>query len=350
MKRFLYIDYLRFIAVIGVISIHVVASLVLNYNKFGHSYWWFGNIIDGGMHWAVPIFVMISGALLLSSKKEEPIWMFYKSRVSRIILPFICSLIFYYIWAHKGGFSSVTLGSALKEMLKGPVYYHLWYVYLIIGLILVTPILKIFVQNCTKQHVQLFLGIWLVSQLDGFIKYFFQVDLGISFRVATDFVGYFVLGYYLHNYEVGKQGRILIYFMGLASLLSIWFGTYHLLKDNGNKFNDFLYQDNSLTITIVSFALFLFVRNIRFNKNDGIVPKLIFTVGKYSYGIYLIHVIVKEVLDLKFHINVLLVHPIVGYIVSLFLILFISLFFVWLINGLLKTVITMPTKKTDLKG
>lgn len=64
---------MRVIASLAVVAIHVSAPIVLSFNIVGKGAWWFGNFVDSTSRWAVPIFVMISGVLLLDSRKDEPI-------------------------------------------------------------------------------------------------------------------------------------------------------------------------------------------------------------------------------------------------------------------------------------
>ena len=67
--RIYYMDYLRTIAIIGVLSIHAAAPYVAMYQKVDFSMWEAVIIHNSLSRWCVPIFFMISGALLLGKKE-----------------------------------------------------------------------------------------------------------------------------------------------------------------------------------------------------------------------------------------------------------------------------------------
>lgn len=160
-KNIIYFEYLRCFAIIGVLSIHIVADMVTRFQNVDIVFWWIAHSIDSLSRWCVPIFIMISGALLLNPKRDESIIYFYKNRFIKILIPFFVALLFYFIYKHFNNLKQIYLYDALKELLKGPVYFHLWYVYMLIGLLAVTPILRIFIRHCEKKHIHLFLCFWI---------------------------------------------------------------------------------------------------------------------------------------------------------------------------------------------
>jgi surface polysaccharide O-acyltransferase-like enzyme len=81
------IDDLRFIATIGVILLHTSAGMLPIYGKIPDEYWLIGLSYNALTRFCVPMFVMISGALLLS--REYKTVDFLKKRFVRILLPFL---------------------------------------------------------------------------------------------------------------------------------------------------------------------------------------------------------------------------------------------------------------------
>ena len=91
-----WLDTLRTLATLGVIIIHISSPLVnMEYNK-NMSFWWIGNVVDSAVRYAVPLFLMLSGATLLD--KEFQLWDFYKRRFSRVLVPFLFWIIAYSIY------------------------------------------------------------------------------------------------------------------------------------------------------------------------------------------------------------------------------------------------------------
>ena len=84
-SRVNWIDNVRILAVFFVIWLHVSGPVVVNQPDVASFNWWVGNVADAMSRWCVPLFVMASGALLLSkSLYLEPI-VFYKRRFMRYL-------------------------------------------------------------------------------------------------------------------------------------------------------------------------------------------------------------------------------------------------------------------------
>lgn len=98
-----WINNAKIVAMFAVVIVHVAATFVLN-SPIGSSNWWVGNLYESAARWSVPVFVMLSGALLLHPNKQESLSVFYKKRLSRILVPLIFWSLFYLLWASlKGG-------------------------------------------------------------------------------------------------------------------------------------------------------------------------------------------------------------------------------------------------------
>src|SRR5262245_57812335 len=85
-ERRLGLDLLRVISIAGVVAIHTFGYMVGNDDLRGTPTWWIATAIDLGVVWVVPVFVMISGALVLHPKAHaQGPWVFYKKRFRRIL-------------------------------------------------------------------------------------------------------------------------------------------------------------------------------------------------------------------------------------------------------------------------
>ena len=128
-----WLDNLRVNATIGVILIHASATILFRFTKVPADYWWFANLYNGGYRYVVPIFVMLSGALLLP--REEAIGSFLKKSFMRIVLPFLFyNLIFtFFNWQVRlrgkafGYSDGITW---LGEQFFNGASYHFWYIYM----------------------------------------------------------------------------------------------------------------------------------------------------------------------------------------------------------------------------
>ena len=161
-SRILYIDILRSVSVFAVVLLHASAPFVENLYSNGAKIWWMGNIIDSATRWCVPVLIMISGRLMLSSQKEMEIFRFLKRRLSKVLIPLLVWSFVYMVWyrelAFKLNISMVVL--FIRNFYEGNVYVHLWYLYMLVGLYLITPIIKTYVNNTNLWNLKYFITIW----------------------------------------------------------------------------------------------------------------------------------------------------------------------------------------------
>lgn len=136
-----------------VILLHISSQQALH---FGAG-WWAANILDSVSRVSVPIFLMISGALLLN--KNEPISSFLTKRFSRVFPPLVFWSCFYLAWLTYNG---VVNQNWISAILAGPTMYHLWYLYAIIGLYALVPLLRRFYQNSTFAEKLWVLSLWFI--------------------------------------------------------------------------------------------------------------------------------------------------------------------------------------------
>ncbi len=203
-------DRLRNLATVMVIGIHVAAPIAHGEGSdFNSSWWWSGNFWNSLTRPAVPLFVMLSGYLLLGKDYSLPD--FLKRRFSRVVIPAIFWMLIYCLYGYLANGSPATIGAALKSLVTGPVHYHLWFIYLIIGLYLVYPILRPWVRTASNQDFLYFFVMWSIGTwIYKALAVFAQMPIGIYFELFSNNCGYFVMGYFLGNrvtlnYELGTM-------------------------------------------------------------------------------------------------------------------------------------------------
>ena len=151
--RYEYLDILRILATIAVVMIHVVARGWLKSNIFTFE-WQFYNLFYGILKWAVPIFVMISGALFLGGE-EKSLRRLYGKNIAKIIIAFcFWSAIYVAVYFKERGYG---FRDALSFFLKG--HYHMWFLFMITGLYMLVPILRKITESeeATKYTLWLFM-------------------------------------------------------------------------------------------------------------------------------------------------------------------------------------------------
>ena len=291
-EKLFWADNLRVIATIAVIFLHVSATVLYKFNTVPRSYWWIGNIYDSSVRFCVPVFVMLTGALLLS--KEYILGVFLKKRLLRVVLPFAFWSLIYLIYYYRLHYLYETRLSRSEDLhwiffyLKKGSSFHLWYVYMIIGIYLFIPIIGKWVRVSTEKEILYFLSIWLITL---FLTYpsISENKLNIDLTYFTGFIGYLVLGYYLSTKTFGNKKRtdIISIFLIVSGIVITIVGTY-LFSLKEKKFNSVFYEYLTPNILMVSVGLFLFIKNRQDFKSEVLLTIRNF-INKFSYGIYLVH-------------------------------------------------------------
>ena len=233
-NRIFYLDLLRTIGCLSVVLLHVSSNFTLE--PYGSMNYLLGVILDGASQFAVPLFVMISGALYLNEDYSFSTEKMTK-HIKKMVLFFLgWSLLFTLIFRVLKNILARTAFSAssiIIDLLEGP--YHLWFIPMIIGLYLITPILRLWVKKENKRHVEYFLLIGFVFSivfpfLEFLVQSIFPDYMGVfesihsmHFSHSVGYVFYFVLGWHLHQFDVNRIKPICCF--GLLGLLLTICGT-----------------------------------------------------------------------------------------------------------------------------
>lgn len=323
-EKILWADNLRAFATISVIFLHVSAPILHQYGTISTADWSVGNFIDGSMRISVPLFLMLTGALLFS--KTYQLSEFLKKRVSRIILPFLfwCGIyIFFNIyvkWTNEGSMELVELSQYIFVQFRDGPSDHLWYIYLIIGIYLVTPIVSKWIIHSKGSELTYFLVIWIIVILLE-LPFLNKFKPNIELSYFSGFLGYPILGYLLmvrFNDKNSKVFSLLLLFFGTAVTIT---GTYFYTKRNGYFTEDF-YSYLTPNVIIASIGAFLFIKQLTIDNKT--LTRLLFFISKYSYGIFLSHIFVIILLS-KVGISWSFITPMIGVPITAILCLLLSL-------------------------
>jgi surface polysaccharide O-acyltransferase-like enzyme len=202
---------------------------------------------------------------------------------------------------------------------------------MILGIYLFIPIIGKWVRGCNDREIVYFLLIWACTLLLN-QPILSKLKIGIGLTYFSGYLGYVVLGYYLatKTFKNIKLLNIISTYLILSGLVVTIIGTY-LLSSSSGKFNGIFYSYLSPNVLIVSIGIFLVSKNNQApnQKIFGIVS----FISKFSFGIYLIHILVLSVLY-KIGINWDFINPIIGIPITSFICLFISGGIVYCVNKL----------------
>ena len=298
-ERIIAFDVLRILAAFGVILYHAPGGK-LWYDDFPSIGWNIACAYFSSVRWCVPTFVMISGALFLNSSKKLSIKRLYSKNVVRIIYAYLFwSLIFVLINPEL----RTTFKDVLISVFRGPSY--LWFLKMLFGLYIIIPLLREIVKD--KKVEEYFLIFTFVTA--NVIPFFLDIVGRISEPVMVllldslkesnldkvmTFSGYFVLGHYLQNYSFSKKQAHIIYLLSVLCYLCVASVTY-FYSHAINRPNVFILDMTTPLNFIVTTAVFVFAKR-HFIKYSPSVTRWILDLSACSFGIYLVHPMVMDVL------------------------------------------------------
>lgn len=297
------IDVIRFVAITLVIILHCTAFPYVFLNPQVSSMdilnWFTDDFYAAIGLIGVPLFIMLTGALLLNpNRDDEPLKVFYKKRLDRIALPFIFWTVVYFAWSFTVLGKPFTLFNIGQGLLSGS-YFHLWYLYLLMGLYAITPVLRVLVKHMDRKLFTYLLVLWFAGTVTTpFIHTFTDFKYFPFTFVLVDGVGYFLLGTYLLYSNVKRSRAALIFVLGvLGAVVGEWLLTASMGQTNTGYFHNYM----NPTIIIASVALFTLLISLDFSNigNYKKTSRILHWVSENTLALYLIHMIVLVTLSVN---------------------------------------------------
>jgi len=307
-KRVIWIELLRVMACIGVIGIHA-GSQHFRDMPLDSSVWAVSNFYHGINRFAVASFIMISGCLYLDSKRTWNLRRLWKRNILPIAAAYIFWQMFYAVYRiiTNGTLAKGSKAALVKFMVYiSKSYFHLWYLPMLIGLLIITPMLWEIVNSARgKQWEEYMIVLFLVFQILPYtINYFplpwkdhiMDILQTVQPEMVTGYIGYFILGHYLSHYEVSKKLEYLVYVLGVILILAAIGLCYISSQKSGKPIQSF-YENYTLAGFFWGSSFFLFFKNyvskIKWNEKQ---EKRICYLGSCTFGIYLIHALIRDIL------------------------------------------------------
>lgn len=299
------ISILRAIACLMVVVLHIATNLLGTYDQN----WMAGNVYDSFTRACVPIFIMISGATLLS--RHEPLSVYFRKRALRIIPPLLFWSLFYLAWR---SYCGEHIGNWLLAILKGPTMYHLWYFYALIGMYLFIPVLRIFFMGSSKQEQLWFIWMWLavcsiIPSVQILLDYRYSIGHFLDeidpvriydLSYYSGLAGYLVLGAYAIRTPSTTKNGLLLFIAGTAATIALRMGCAYY-----GKSSDFFSDNYSLSLIAAGYGLFIAITSMQPGKPPS---KLLIALGECSLGIYGLHVFIIQFI-LKHGITLTMINP-----------------------------------------
>lgn len=299
-KREKNLDLLRVICTVMVIILHVAAlygkeiHLTNEYELYPKYYFTVGNFYHSITRTAVPIFVMLSGAFLLDNPKNIQYIRFYKKTFKNIILPTLIFSILYVLYSLCIEMvTPIIIGDSpnyLKPFkdwwMEGAPYYHMWYMYMIIGCYAVTPIALKIKNKIGLSRFEILA--WILMIMGIIVELTCKLIWPLEF---IKYLGYFFLGNTLKNRNAKKtiNFRLPLFF----SILTLF--TLVILQElklrNGVLPNIDILVPLSPLVIVASLLMYVSFLNMKDINVD--CSRLAYN----SFNIYLFHAGILSVID-----------------------------------------------------
>lgn len=319
-SHIVWLDLLRFVAILMVVSAHCADPFnVSPAARTNPDFNFWGSVFGSMLRPSVPLFVMITGFLLLPVRQEASL--FYKKRILRVLSPFLIWSVLYnlfpwftqlaggsaeqvtYFFAYADS-PSPLLSSALHNIALIPFNFtvyttHMWYVYLLIGLYLYLPIFSAWVEKATDRAKLVFLAIWGVTLFLPYVQEFVTANVwgtcswnafGMLYSFAG-FNGYLLLGHYFgKGNKLSLPQTLMIAIPMFAAGYAVTFSGFRAMTGNPAATEpqvELFFTYCSVNVVLMTLAVFLVVQKI--NVTSPFLRKQLANLTKCGFGIYMAH-------------------------------------------------------------
>lgn len=336
-KKIIWIELLRIMACIGVIGLHTGAQRFSNASVDSFE-WAVSNFFHGINRFAVACFIMISGCLYLDGKRSWDLKKLWKRSILPVAVAYVFWQMFYAVYRiFTGGIAKQGLKASVIKFLVyiSKSYFHLWYLPMLLGLLIITPMLWEIVNSSRgKQWEEYMIVLFLIFKIIPYTVNYFSLPwkehiMNILNTVQPDmvisYVGYYIMGHYLSHYEIPKKLERVIYAAGVV-LISAGLALCYFRSQQTGKGVQSFYENYTMAAFFWSTSFFLFFKNyvskIQWNEKQ---ERFITNLGSCTFGIYLIHALTRNALLRLFGVgSTMFPNTILAILVSIVLIFCIS--------------------------
>lgn len=294
-----YLDFVRCLAIILVITLHAMTPILTNTAFYLTPSWYFCMLVNPLNRAGVPLFFMISGYLMLSRPSTEQAIKFYKKNLPKLIIPLVSWNLIYCVVANFRDNLHINPTTFLQQLLNQGTSYHMWFVYTLLGIYLICPFLRRIVVTCTLKELSLLIGIILFpTTIRPFLNIVQPIYIYLFDPLMEGYLGYFLLGFCLGKIDLNRQIRYIIYIAGGVGYVLGAYG--NLITSSAESIPLPFNGGYSINHYLIASAIFTLVRSI-FQKLEGKTrcnSNLLAYISNHVFGVYWIHVLVlNEITD-----------------------------------------------------
>lgn len=295
---------LRVVAIGLVLGQHTVGSMLRHRSVFGPA-WWVVVAIEALTIPAVGAFAMLSGALLLDpARADQPVGQFFRRRAIRVGIPLVVWSVAY-LALRAIALGDVTSPRRVVSLIFLAVpYYHLYFLYMVCGLYLLTPYLRVIVARMPRSAVWLLAIIALSWSMIGFTSRL-VISVGPTENLFTwtiFYVGFFVLGQLLATHPKPRGG---LWLLVLVVATTLHVGEFAVFAAWKPAWSWAPLEKYGLSTIVGAVALFMVCRSLGAEHErrwgpDAVPSRVLRELSAASLGVYLVHPAVQLALTKRF--------------------------------------------------
>ncbi|HXS47848.1 MAG TPA: acyltransferase family protein [Solirubrobacterales bacterium] len=286
-------DIAKIAAIVAVVTVHVAIRPNEGFHVLTDLAWLGTTAVETAMRWCVPLFVMVSGMLLVTPRTaEQAPGDFYRRRAARVAVPLIGWTLFARVFNELHAVPA-SLEEHIQAIYVGAPYYHLYFLFVIAGLYLVTPLLARAISALSERQ----LAITAISALTlgflwGGLPPWLPSTGSNAFSQFAPFVGYFLAGCWLVRVQLNRYVVPVSVAVFAVLLAASTVGTYFFVSTHGLELGRYLYGYLSPPVILMSICVFLVLR-VLVERREAQGPirhiRALHFVGEATFGIFLIH-------------------------------------------------------------
>lgn len=290
MQRNFHLDQMRVISCIMVIAIHVCNIYNRDFPDLPQVNYIIASIVNAFSRISVPIFFMVSGALMAGKTPDisKSLKRFFKYLIITVFW-----FVFYLLWKTLYMQSDYDF----HDILTTPTSNHLWFLYALLSIYLALPIIQTLIRALPEKMLYYMMVLFALSVFGGYILDAFSIPVKYPIAVIAEnqYLGYFILGYVCYNNKDRIKTSVLVSVFLACGMLASFITIY--VSYIGGEHNEFVFQYRNPLLVFMSASAFMLM--MRFPKQS--IPqaweKFVSHISKNSFGIYVFHAVFLNVLD-----------------------------------------------------
>lgn len=305
-SRLEYGDLIRVLGTIAVVLGHVCDRAFIEADQT-NPHWYLAGLMDLMCRWAVPAYIMLSGAIFLQPSQSDSA-SFYRKRLNRLGIPLLFWTVLYIVYSVEwAGYR--TWSQALVSLAQGEPYGHLHFMFRLAGLYAITPLLRVFTRHASRDMVRnTVIGFLALGAADSIINCTMGTTLNVFVRFVP-FIGYYLAGWWLRDLKPDARLAFRALMVLISAGLLMWIGTTILVHffelkpppSVGLMLLDFLSPLRIIQALSAWVVLIYLVRQPSPLFRTGLLADLINRLVPLTLGIYLVHPLFLSLLDLSHH-------------------------------------------------